>query len=331
MPLVDKQAHMLIKSMTNSVIWAGEKEPVPVTFALDCEAGLTSRYVPLFRQAGVFDMEEWCAGVAKAVDEAPGLREELRELKAKNSSLFVTRPGRLKRDDEIADLARAVQSRAATPDELRLMAELTAPEYEKALNCFLFFAATTHAPGSERPDWSLARLMNFAAMRADPEPGSALVREKALNIVKYYGMLDAPSTRDLIRRAHQGDMQAMRAMAVNYETGAMGFFKDSSMRSTWLSLGRSIGDAPTLLFLAASAYDNSDSWVCVRAWTFAYLAHERGNDKEKELAATLMRLCEARMGLESVPPWLREEAEAASNSMTISKKTMEFLRTRRIQ
>ena len=283
--LSDRQTEKFLSAMASHQFWDGKQYEDPFRYAIDYEVGLGSRYAPLFKQAGIFDMEEWCAGVAKVMGKDPDLRAELRERKAKDF-FGDTRPGRLEVDDKDMELARALRPRAATPEELQRMTWILQSGRAVAVNCFLFFAATTHAPGRERPDWSPARLMEFAAMRdKDPEPGSAAWRDAALRIVTYRGMLDAPSAHDLIRRAHRGETRAMRAMAGNYETGAMEFLKDEDLRQGWLSPLQLSGDVPSLLFVSITSYTKKYSTDWATAWTYAYLAHERGNNKEKELAA----------------------------------------------
>lgn len=132
------------------------------------------------------------------------------------------------------------------------------------------FLLSEPGSGYAKPAWSAwaeRRLADLLAARSDPGP-----------------------QLELARRAHGGDARTMRGLAVNYLNGSNGFPRSKWLGRNWAFLGAANGDAVCML-LNALQYNSVDS--SGPAWAWAYLAHEHGDGRIKELAAGLMAAVEA--------------------------------------
>lgn len=250
-----------------------------------CDLGRTSVLVAPFTRAKLFDINIWC--------------NKQQKLAARNSSYEEARQEHLSFKEKWVrdkltgwDLLRALRNRPTTPADERLLINSYLYGYMSDERDLMFFAGSNHKPDLEEPDWTPEAMLAFRNWRTDQtnkfdEWASVAANEYLLNRLVF----DPAPALDIIRRAHQGDIKAIRTMADCYHTGGLGFSKDKSLHYFWLHHGAVQGDALSMLILAIHMlpHDLSNNSL---PWGWAFLAYEAGDDEIKVLAKQVMNMIE---------------------------------------
>ena len=159
----------------------------------------------------------------------------------------------------------------------------------------LFWAATTHDPNKEPPDWNTQRALNLMEERRKIDARSWWPKAASDALTEWL-LFDPAPVKETIRRAHQGDMVAMRRMAKNYLTAEDGFPWQENVAVIWLENAAYRGDAVSMAALAIDDYNVSrdlDRDACGWGWTV--LAQEYGDGRVREVGVWLQEQLEARM------------------------------------
>lgn len=246
----------------------------------DCEFGQRSRFAPVFKQAGIFDIQ--------------ARHEELSALSDSSQEWTERYQGRL---DELRDnasftsrtraLVLQLINRPATHEEL----ELLKVYLDRDWYAVLYFVAALDGKKAGKQYWNMENLLNFTAMRyQDPDGG----RETIANYSGwwiYLGMLlndDPKTTLDLIRRAHTGDMAARRTMANNYILpSAMGFNLEPGLCTAWMVDSSSEGDEKS--FMQSILYSYQQGEISF-AWAMASYANDTFTGDDQKLAQLFMEI-----------------------------------------
>ena len=264
--------------------------------AAGCASARKDATASLFQEAGIFDLEAFCAKVEVRKRDLPGWEESYSEL-LKRSRTFQAQI------QKIIRLARELRSRPATATERELLLkEVVIPR-----DVWLFFAATDHDPATQAPDWNAGRLLTFVEAQL-PAPKS---KEASYDWAPYYlagealvdGLVqnpgDAAKASELMRRAHAGEPDAMRLMALHYRDGSLGFIRDKYLELAWLQRAAlESGDAESMLLLAVELLRDGNLDA---AWAWAEIVDTAGNPDErtKYLAGRLTKMIDARYGDET--------------------------------
>ncbi len=200
----------------------------------ECLIASRSSVAPLFKQAGIFDLDSVCADVGYAADLGPDfIKFDFYE----NLSLSEWPDHTLSKDE-----AELIQL------DLGLPGSGLHWEIERAL-------IDRELAGSQQ----ILNLMKFLDRQADNEMSNsqlhAFITDAALNISS--AQLNTDLVKNIIRKAHQGDALSALQMAENYRIGAFGFPKDYYMAVKWLERAASLGSRKAVDNLALLYYFNN--------------------------------------------------------------------------
>ena len=205
-----------------------------------CElARQDTRLISAFRESGIFDLERACEELLVTKGANPGWEETYSRARR-----MAQEKGRVL---PVARVVRELCRRPSSPMDEQLIDQLS------DISLALFFAATTHDPANERPDWSNERLIAFL----DAQYNTAMLSRISLVTREIATFLQGRFSEDPahvladIYKAHLGDMKAVRTMARYYQEGNFGFIKNTWLANGWLAYGAYRGDSRCQLQLAA--------------------------------------------------------------------------------
>lgn len=279
-----------------------------------CEYGRTSRLAPLFKAAGIFDIEREC--------------ERLLVFKKKDAAW------EKEYEAELADWrSTAEESRAYISRARRLVSQQLTAEDEAAfdrgdfdsLDFLFFYAATTHDPERESPDWRAEKLLSFlrARKKENSDVSRELERGAMLALMRRLGA-DAAPALDLIRRTHEGNAEAARAMGMDYLNGDMRFPLSSQLANVWLRYGAMAGDARCMELRAMQLYAAGDGRY---AWIWAKLASEYGDKDMQRRVGEILQAVEQDIqsdGVEARQKLLEETRKLISEQKAREKLPQEY-------
>lgn len=189
-----------------------------------CEKSKESYLGPRFSKAGLFDAEKVCSEFGEWMI-APNKNER-----------WATHKERKRAGDILIlrDLVRDLVDRPATLDEQQFLLEMAKFFSPEAI---FFYAATTHDPNKEAPDWDEIKLrcfldaqrsfMNAEEFDGNYSEGKEISFSELLNKgeekIKRKSNHDAATVLTEIRNAHLGYPDALRFMVDKYRTGDFGF------------------------------------------------------------------------------------------------------------
>jgi hypothetical protein len=220
-----------------------------------CALGKESFFASIFKEAGIFDIEDRC----RQLNAAPTADETTWSAQHQEKITYWRRVA----EDHTAGITmmRELQSRSATQEEVHLL-EITATDQfylSRNLKWYIFYAATTHDIESESPDWSDARLM---ALTNKQNNALLPLRDSIEEAIILHATFEPSTALDIIRRAHAGDSHAMLTMARNYTAGEMGFPRSSGLSLYWFV--RNKNSSMGTILAASRLYWNDDHPELVR-------------------------------------------------------------------
>ncbi|MDR2572987.1 MAG: hypothetical protein LBC94_01355 [Desulfovibrio sp.] len=260
-----------------------------------CALARKSPYLNALKGVG-FEFEKICSGTEEDKPNFPGWEIDYEK--------YMT--GKEKRNKErlaFAALMRELRSRPATLDEQDKIKRFVW-DYSDML---LFFAATSHDPGKEIPDWSADRLTDFLVVQREQlekehQAGKQDMRPEFIALIHEAAALLArrppgtPGNMDtLIRNAHLGDVTSIRRVAEHYANGTAGFIKSEALSNCWLRLAAMYSDREAALVSAIQLYTRGNldqAW----AWASIFLMCEELDAISKASAQNLLAKIEAIQG-----------------------------------
>lgn len=243
--------------------------------------GRQSPLAALFKKTGIFNLEDRLAEIdLKKTPLSPKGKETYEsEMEARKKQATAT-------------LENIAQFRTAAKGPLSM-------EQEKALNYdvaygdvrqLLFFAGTTHNPETENPDWKPERLLSFLDQRV--KMGGTGNAATVSRMIETWLAFDSDPVSAIIRRAHDGDITAVRTLAGHYASGEMGFIKNPALAFAWFERGAFMGDA---ICLAACATDTFRYEHYLQSFIWATLAIETGDARVQDMTRWIQQNIEARV------------------------------------
>ena len=210
----------------------------------ECEAGRKSSLAAPFRQAGLFDIEALASTLAL-------LREQWSGEDQRTYREFMDDGAAFGRDTAafVAKL-RGFTTGEADEESLKGLRRWGEDSYSRR---WLFFMATTHDPESQGPDWNDDRLLDFVRLHRRHELGAS---ELALRSITARLLFDSSPVLETARKAHAGDIPAMRSMVGIYAGGETGVAGAHLVRRGWLERAATMGDAISMLALAYELLDS---------------------------------------------------------------------------
>lgn len=303
-------------------LWSESKEIAPENLPqrlADCSLARETPWFDLFAASGVFDAKAFCDQWEAEKDRRPGWEEaykrriqERKSLKdAARKTMALMRELRL-RPATVADMEYLRDNGLALEIARFRDAAAQAPDQDIIARALLFYAATTHDPDKEAPDWSASRLLEFidtqykaiiSGNAVDDLPGlAALVAAggEAFRTAMYSRIKPPSGITGLIRAAHDGNLGAAYIMADTYRGGGSGFIKDVTLANAWLQHTALGGNTHCMLLLAADQLAAGGSVV---AWAWAYIAEQvEVKDADlKSLARQMRLIAETRLSEEQMP------------------------------
>jgi hypothetical protein len=236
------------------------------------------------REGGILDLEGVCG--AWETEARAGTDRDDSYRQARN---FFEENGRIL---SLARIMRDLCSRPATPEDIQALDKL--PDH---LTLGWFFAATTHDPTRERPDWKADRLIAFldSQHRASPEDDAVRFPLMTWGIIPYLSdQLSQNPTQALaaVRRAHAGDMEAVQTMIRCYQEGSSGFIKNQFLATAWMSYGAYRGDSRCQLQLAVSYVLAGFPEL---GWPWAEIARGAPGEQARNIARILADMMNSRL------------------------------------
>ncbi|MDR2572986.1 MAG: hypothetical protein LBC94_01350 [Desulfovibrio sp.] len=265
-----------------------------------CVLARKSPYLNALKSTG-FEFEKICSKAEETKLNFPDWEIDYRK--------YMTRKEKTKKQGlAFAALMRELRSRPATLDEQDKIKRFA----RNHSDMLLFFAATTHDPGKEIPDWSADRLTDFLTVQREqlekerqagkqemrPEFIALLHETAALLARRLQGVPDNVDT--LIRNAHLGDVPSIRRVAEHYANGTAGFIKSEDFSICWLQVAAMYGDCEAALISAVQLYAQgnlSQAW----AWASTLLSYEELDAIPKAPVKNLLAKIEAIQGEEKAP------------------------------
>ena len=236
-----------------------QRENIGEIYPRMCALGRESFLVEPFRQAGLFDFSAYCDALSAQLGPVPPLDDKERDDIA-GIALFA---------NMTKELSRALTKRPLNKDDY---AFLLGDMFTNYNNLSLWYAATSHDPATQSPDWQARRLLSFLEHN-----GALNIKEVPPETVRHYlfNQLshDPALTGEIIRRAHAGDVPAMREMAAAYGNGSRAFPKNQSLADAWLDRAARHGDALSMLLLAMGNYRPGEFTSFDHAYVLLALAY----------------------------------------------------------
>lgn len=270
-----------------------------------CKGGAGSPLVERFKIAGLFDLQAMLAELARQYEKTSP------ETKAAHEQLMQSYWFRVESIEASTKRYRTLTPKSDEEAEQQLKEQRTGKFSAAGILQSLFWAATSHDPERERPDWDTERLLDIVRQRR--ENRDYIWFATATDVLNSWLLADQEMNRELIRRAHQGEIPAMRAMARNYVAGENAFPEEVFLSRCWLERAALQGDALSMAALAGCEYDAGHIGS---AFAWALLAQENGVAETVKMAAWLQKRCEERLSPED-----KKEAQA------LLKKYREQMRT----
>lgn len=259
-----------------------------------CDAAKRSFIAPLFKQAGLFDIEAMCPGTGEI--------EEKRDYPA--SAKYV---------NALKNTVIESVNRPITKLEAEALRPYTTPN-----ESIRYLIATAGNKNASKQEQTLNLLRFIALRKMEPFPESAKLQNLAMDTLTQINSNDIylPASLEIIRKAHQGDPVAARQMAENYRSGAMGFSKSKYLVMPWLELAASAGDKKAVDSLALYSYTDGlklDSDI----WKNAQIALHYGSEEMKDVFTFIIKETEKKFApeeLQNMQKSLKEELKHMEES-----------------
>lgn len=288
-----------------------------------CHNAKKSAYIPLLEKNGIFTAVQFCAQLEERKKSLSSWEKPYRAIIAKGADAV----------QKIHEGMTAVRAFRDVPLAPKTLENFLAAYDLLPTEFVVFYAATTHAPANDAPDWSDERLLAFiaACLKAAETKSSAQAAlhsasEYAKNILVSRLIMEDGLPLQTIQAAHAmrsgslsgKDAQILRSIAAHYRKGDAGFPKDAFLARCWLQRAALMGDAPSAAALSTEALFEEkypEAW----AWAWASSAGRQNSPGTPEvapaLALQLRATIEAHAGKnvseqgKAVAAWLTEERE----------------------
>jgi len=238
-----------------------------------------------FKQAGLFDIEQRIKEITPAEkDKKKILLEDNKESIKLWSYMF-------ERDKQLRRMIDHFSYTMVTAEGARTLKNIMRDNNDKDM-C-LFYAETSHDQNESPPVFDNVKLLNFIDIQYKMRDKKRIytLQAEASRLLKNRLLFDQQYALAIIRKAHGGDITAIRQMARNYSTGDMNFIKDDQLSVVWLSLGAYAGDALCQVLFASDLY-RMVNWP-LNAWAWAKIAEERGDDQIARIAVLIQKQIES--------------------------------------
>lgn len=267
-----------------------------------CEHARKSRFARIFAQAGIFDIHATCR-------DLQAHRQEANEWKKAYASTLEAIDEHAENNKALIRLIRELTARPMTDeDEKRLS------ENEVSNRSVIFWAATSHDPEQERPDWKTERLIDFIALRKAENTAYARRLAGDASGVLMQRLAGTPDflVRQ-IREAHNGSLEAASILGQQYMSGGMNFPSDVGLSVLWTRHAAQSGDPRFTELRAVQLFGLPFTDA---AWPWAKLTEEYGEAPARERARHLMRVI--------------EETESKENLEKMFAQWLHDMRTKRV-
>lgn len=263
----------------------GNKEalPIPVAQAY-CRFARQSEYADSFTRAGIFDLKAAC-------DQADSRKDQAEEGEKRYKSLLEREQG-ITAYVTAMRILRELNQRPANDDDLK---KITVVE---SFSLGAFYAATTGDSLKETPKWDGANLVAFIDVQSkQTEYSSTLSDATGLRGLRHEAafafqqrLLEPPEQAlGTIRRAHQGEPEAIQDMILWYMGGRFGFLQSPPHSQGWMAFGGLKGDTRCQLQTAVYSLIRHRPDA---ALVWARIAQADAQGPLKPLAAKITRLLE---------------------------------------
>ncbi len=234
-----------------------------------CYDAQRSFAAPLFKEAGLFDVESWCA--RENAPNPPYMPDQYGTYSDRTEKSYST----------VRQLLAELIDRTMTAEDADSLRIYTYSDYKNFITRYIATAGKEDDMMSQKD--RMRNLMRFIAQRrAEPDSGPDAFKESkllhdfavdALMTMKS-GPNDDSVALELIRRAHAGDLAAMRHISENYRIGAMGFDRNSLLSFFWLKRGAETGDRSFVDTLPIWSYAEASAG---EAWLNSHIALRYGS------------------------------------------------------
>ncbi len=270
-----------------------------------CTLAQGSDLAPIFREKGLFDARPFCESLKKKKSSVPDWEKKYNKLIEFNKIY----------EKDLQEAIKAVRAFRDEPCSPQLQQDLNTAQETAIPETVVFYAATTHNPAKDAPDWSAERLLLFIDKldsceryeNKNPAPGtvSAAQRIKVLartakEAIREIVSLDREKALSVIRSAHglgygKEHTDAVRSMAVHYRDGSLGFPGRGLLSLLWLQHAAFEFDNESRLLLAMEWFSKkqyAEAW----AWADVIGKDKDADEKTKKLAAMLVAMIENQAG-----------------------------------
>lgn len=291
--------------LQRDMVYGSPNEQLGVKAAM-CETAHAYTPASLFAQSGVANLETICAEPKKKKEDSAESRKSYEETK---TSLDEIKQGA----QNIARWLRGFRERPAMPEEWKILHDNVGGVVP--FSAMLFYIATDHNPVTSPPDWDALRLLEFMNSQRDTSKKTPVQGDKNSSsafapspqtveaaIVDGLSRLELrPSQLALLRDAHAGKADAMRAVAKKYQQGRDGFPQNDVLAQTWFQSGALENDTESALFLALS-YFRQNQFVPARSWASVALTQAGANPQITAIARQIVNMAETNLGKEALQP-----------------------------
>jgi hypothetical protein len=218
-------------------------------------------------------------------------------------------------------MMRELHTRPATEEEERLFHDAATNFFhvvDRDMDRYVFYAATTHDPESESPDWSDTRLMDL--LDQSKKKSLFWLRSAIEKAIVRHATFDPSLPLDIIRRAHAGENDAMLAMARNYVGGEMGFPQSLGLSFYWLLRSAHTGSSMGRVLAASMVYHWGYSPI--KAWIGAERARKSGGGPVAAIAVALQKQIELESAIERMEMGLPEFIRSLKANRPVTHQTL---------
>ena len=274
-----------------------------------CYTAQKSDLAPLLKEAGLFDVESWCAQTDASFSSyspdtkgtaADGMIEYLGQMRTLIVELFDR--AMTKREEEFLTVQAHLHERLLV-DYIATggKEDVVVSPKERTGNFLRFIAQRKRA---------------YFSHDASPASEGDTLHTIAVNglMSMQSGQVYVPHALEIIRKAHSGDPEAALQMSENYRTGAMGFIVNPALAAFWMKSSLETGNSSALDYTALYTYARSSPLLMSNAWLEARIGLQYGNPELKDFYSWIIKEAEKDIMKEEWPR-LRRELQEESRRM----------------
>ncbi len=242
-----------------------------------CYDAQRSVLAPLFKNAGIFDVEARCAHTktftSPYIPDRAGSPAEIKT----------------ERNNTLRNLLAKAIDRPLTRQDTEFLKGFLS-QYNK--NLLVNYIGAGGKKGFVSAEERNRNLLRFIARRkTESFPESKTLHDFAVQGLMFmnFGQASVPFFLDVIRKAHAGDSAAMLHMVENYRTGAMGFCVNPNLSISWMQHAAKTGDGKA--WNALSLWYYVDSFMGY-AWLNAQIGLHHGSPETHDQLSWIIREAE---------------------------------------